>query len=938
MSSAVLSFYCDGPLTPGESRPYLEPDIVPAVIHDLTADNCCLIIGPPGSGTSTALLAVEKRLYERNPVIHWWYIDLAQKPTTSVKELFETLAMEGAERFPDQSEAWLKLTKLEDSEESVENIFCRALIWSTRSLNQLVVLAIDHIEIAPRDIAKTVIRSVRSLYTSWDRGRSPHRMIAVVLAGSHRLRRQGMERGSPLNFARKHFISELTTAESINLLSQVSIGNDALFTQNASAYLAQVTAGDRYLLQRLGQSCLNAAKNHSDNAGVNKDLAINQTQTFITSGFQCDPQLKNLIPELIKDEEALYIVQSLLAYSDEGLDQYWLQREEMTAGIMRLLKVKEHQLQIRNDIYKSILVNNEKIISAAYKAHQIHNSKFQRQEKLLNLLSKADLASDSHEVMNDLIADITRFMEVEDGVSLMRYDAVSGSYKVEAAYPDKTKFHPEVPDKNGKLLKELQTRKTTSCLTPGNLCKKCALGKGNSCTWRSLDLKEGTEHLGTLIFRGKPYNNSYARERELADISFGLASALHTRQRRRGLRALSEVKIDQHSEDAVRQQLCVAIATLFNRPFVYLWDGGHKNTSLNLKASPLFSTAEKLSLDVEILLEMIQDSEKPFIKTYSSANDTVPNDLISQILAQQSLESLVFAIFEYGANRMGVLAIGCTKPWQLNSTERALVKLVVERVQTTLDNLCYINQAKRRDIASKRAAYLLSHELKSDPARIIREIEILLSGDQDKTIEQNREALEKISAWADDNQTIVERLLLYTWLETNSWRSHMQSQPLIPLVLEILSELDGEISVIGSSWSFENNSAPGEHVVDSYAIRLIFRNLIKNALQYAPKTQIRISAHSENRTTYVSISDQGPGVSPEYRATLFEAFDRGKFNDTRVGQSGNLGLGLYLVQQLMKSHGGQVTLDAAYQDGARFILIFPPHEGGTDNETPIVDD
>jgi K+-sensing histidine kinase KdpD len=446
---------------------------------------------------------------------------------------------------------------------------------------------------------------------------------------------------------------------------------------------------------------------------------------------------------------------------------------------------------------------------------------------------------------------------------------------------------------------------------------------GANCSWLSLDLNDGQQHLGTLILRGSPWTLSFPKEKEFASLLTALASTLQSRQRRRGLQTLSEVRIDQHSSNDVRGHLCLAIASLFNRPTIYLWDGSQKNKAISLMASPIVEPADHLSLNVETILDTIPDKGETFIDTNSFSNSNVANDATAHLMEVLSLDSLILSSFSFGEKRLGVIGIGSAEPWQPTRTEEALIQLVVERVQTTLDNLCFIYQAKRRLALTKRAAYLLSHELKSDPARIVREIEILKKGRKADTNKDLTDGLERISGWAIDHQSTVDRMLMFTWLDSHSWRPFMNQKPLIPLVKDILDQLKGENLGTRCFWFFEHDESEYFHEIDSYSFYLILRNLIQNALQYAPNSPIFINAWADKESTCISFADKGPGVEPQHRDNLFEAFNRGKFNETRTAQQGNLGLGLYLVHELVKLHNGQVTYDTDYQDGARFLLTFP---------------
>jgi hypothetical protein len=97
--------------------------------------------------------------------------------------------------------------------------------------------------------------------------------------------------------------------------------------------------------------------------------------------------------------------------------------------------------------------------------------------------------------------------------------------------------------------------------------------------------------------------------------------------------------------------------------------------------------------------------------------------------------------------------------------------------------------------------------------------------------------------------------------------------------------------------------------------RLVFRNLIENAIQYTPAgTSITVSADSAT----VIIADDGPGLAAHAAASLFERFRRGP-NAPGPGA----GLGLAIAKCIMERQGGRLSLDTNAARGARFVVAFP---------------
>jgi signal transduction histidine kinase len=101
-------------------------------------------------------------------------------------------------------------------------------------------------------------------------------------------------------------------------------------------------------------------------------------------------------------------------------------------------------------------------------------------------------------------------------------------------------------------------------------------------------------------------------------------------------------------------------------------------------------------------------------------------------------------------------------------------------------------------------------------------------------------------------------------------------------------------------------------------VRQIVRNLVSNAVRYGGP-EIGIDIGSLGRTGYLTVSDNGPGIPPEHRDRVFNAYERG--NDL-PGLTPALGLGLYISQTLAHLMDGELTYQ--YADGKSIFTLTLP--------------
>lgn len=109
---------------------------------------------------------------------------------------------------------------------------------------------------------------------------------------------------------------------------------------------------------------------------------------------------------------------------------------------------------------------------------------------------------------------------------------------------------------------------------------------------------------------------------------------------------------------------------------------------------------------------------------------------------------------------------------------------------------------------------------------------------------------------------------------------------------------------------------------DAERIRQVLQNLLTNAAKYSPRgTQITAGGWVEPERVGVFVRDQGPGLSLEEQAHLFERFTRGRGRNAQRTQGA--GLGLYLCRGIVEQHGGRIWVENLPERGAAFYFTLP---------------
>ncbi len=222
--------------------------------------------------------------------------------------------------------------------------------------------------------------------------------------------------------------------------------------------------------------------------------------------------------------------------------------------------------------------------------------------------------------------------------------------------------------------------------------------------------------------------------------------------------------------------------------------------------------------------------------------------------------------------------------------------------------------------ARQQRNFLLSitHELKSPLAGIRLVLETL----QRRPLppERQQPLLSRALAETDRLNDLVNNLLLSARLDT-SWQPVLEPCDLAGRAATLIDQLQQRHPE--RILTLDTPEALPAIRADCDAMEIVLRNLIENALKYAPaSTPIEvIIATEEGKHVLIEVRDHGPGVPDEEKERIFEKFYRVGNEDTRSAKG--TGLGLYIVHQIVRAHGGTIEVADNPPRGARFIIKLP---------------
>src|SRR5262249_49206837 len=138
------------------------------------------------------------------------------------------------------------------------------------------------------------------------------------------------------------------------------------------------------------------------------------------------------------------------------------------------------------------------------------------------------------------------------------------------------------------------------------------------------------------------------------------------------------------------------------------------------------------------------------------------------------------------------------------------------------------------------------------------------------------------------------------------------------LVQEIIERHASELARAGSEVSLEvEGRTVGEW--DPSRLDQVVSNVLSNAIKYGAGKPIDVRVKGDGAVVSVSIRDRGIGIPPEHQSKIFQRFERA----VSERNYGGLGLGLWIVREIVQAHGGKVGFESAPALGSTFVIELP---------------
>lgn len=326
------------------------------------------------------------------------------------------------------------------------------------------------------------------------------------------------------------------------------------------------------------------------------------------------------------------------------------------------------------------------------------------------------------------------------------------------------------------------------------------------------------------------------------------------------------------------------------------------------------SKLKEQNIQTDIVLNHIDMKDKSVIQSVGS----------SDVSSLGSIKTEIILIREDGSE--GIQAI-LVNPY-VTIFERMGLILIATALIMAFVVVCIVYQIKvilfQNKIAKLREdfSYAMIHDMKTPLSSIQLGIRLLYSNKQtgEKRDKSFRIAEEEVAHLL----ALTNKVLTLSKMESGKLRLSRENIEISPVIADLeekfLAKADENKKI-----AFTNDIRQKQVYADPEFLKEAISNLIDNAVKYSGNSvQIDITVDSDDTYTWISVKDNGFGISHQDQKKIFEKFERAAaINRNRKGGAAGFGLGLNYVYRVADAHGGEVRVFSIEDQSSEFTIYLP---------------
>lgn len=408
----------------------------------------------------------------------------------------------------------------------------------------------------------------------------------------------------------------------------------------------------------------------------------------------------------------------------------------------------------------------------------------------------------------------------------------------------------------------------------------------------------------------------------------------------RRLRTLSELSASSLTQKTVGGACASAIATLSRNPddipfaVLYLVDPEKESAELQQLCGIAVGVPEL----TPAVLDLLHVGDHPFVWPLAEViaanhSQVVP---IAQFEgfptgpAEQRLsQAIVLPLTAHGEHRaFGVLIAGVNPTRRLDPEYLTFYDLLVKQVTAAIQNARASEEERRRletlaELDRAKTAFFsnVSHEFRTPLTLMLGPVEELLSRSHTDLSPAAKMQLELVNRSGTRLLRLVNTLLDFSRIEAGRMQASFQPTDVAAYTLELASVFRSATEKAGLKLTIECPPLFESVFVDRSMWEKIVLNLVSNAFKFTFEGEIAVSVQRVGNEVHIVVRDTGVGIPKQELPRVFERFHRIENSRSRTHEGS--GIGLALVHELVKLHGGSIHVESKLNQGTTFTVCLP---------------
>lgn len=329
----------------------------------------------------------------------------------------------------------------------------------------------------------------------------------------------------------------------------------------------------------------------------------------------------------------------------------------------------------------------------------------------------------------------------------------------------------------------------------------------------------------------------------------------------------------------------------------------------------LWPANEILAYSLPIAVELSEGSATPALPTGSW--DTTPKQAVLVPIKQQ------------GQERPAGFLVAALNPYRpYDATYAGFIDLLAGQLAAAIANArAYEEERKRAEALAEvnraKTAFFsnVSHEFRTPLTLLLGPVEDILATSQDDLKPENRALLTVVHRNGLRLQRLVNTLLDFSRIESGREQASYEPTDLASFTMDLASSFRSAMERAGLTFTLKCSPLSEPVYVDREMWEKVVLNLLSNAFKYTFSGSVSVQVDERGGQAELSVADTGTGIPEHELPRLFERFHRveGARGRTHEGT----GIGLALVQELVKLHGGSVSVTSSVGKGSVFTVSLP---------------